>query len=334
MRFVELFAGIGGLGAGFQEVGGECVFANEYDKYAVTTYRANNPDVPVHDGDIRGLDASAVPEHDVLLAGFPCQPFSIAGISKRNAIGLPTGLNCHDQGNLFFEAARIIATRRPRVVVLENVKNFVTHNGGHTFEIVRETLAGMGYGVNHRVLNAAAWVPQHRKRVFIVARRDGGECALDTVAVPAEDQWPTMSAVLHRADDVEVAEPPYTEGSRLRVSPKYVLSDHMWEYLQAYKEGHAKRGNGFGYGIVGPKSRARTLSARYYKDGSEILVRRSRGNPRRLTPRECARLMGFDQSRRPSFAIPVSDTRAYRQFGNAVVVPASKAIAEVVSQCL
>ena len=332
MRFVELFAGIGGLGAGFEAVGGECVFANEYDKYAVTTYRANNPNVTVHDGDIRDLDAAAVPDHDVLLAGFPCQPFSLAGISKRNALGMPTGLNCHDQGNLFFEAARVIATKRPRVVVLENVKNFVTHNEGHTFRIVRQTLTGMDYAVNHRVLNAAAWVPQHRKRVFIVARRDGEACDLESIAIPAESDWPTMSAVLHRVGDGEVAEPPYTDF--LGVSSKYTLTPRLWQYLQAYKEGHAAKGNGFGYGMVGPQSRARTLSARYYKDGSEILVRREGGNPRRLTPRECARLMGFDDSRSPSFTIPVSDTRAYKQFGNAVAVPASTAVAEVVSQCL
>ena len=191
----------------------------------------------------------------------------------------------------------------------------------------------MGYGVRHRILDAAAWVPQHRERIFIVALRDGAECDLDAIDVPPVSQWPTLSSILHKADGEETPEPPYTHGARLGVDGKYTLSDHMWEYLQAYKRKHRAKGNGFGFGLVGPSDQARTLSARYYKDGAEILVRR-RGNPRRLTPRECSRLMGFDVGRASDFRIPVSDNQAYRQFGNAVAVPAARAVAGAVAQCL
>ena len=312
MKFVEFFAGIGGFGEGFKAVGGECVFANEWDKFAVQTYKANNPDVPVHAGDVRNLDLGAVPDHDVLLAGFPCQPFSKAGISSRNALGIPTGLDDKDQGNLFFEVAKMAAYARPRIIVLENVRNFLTHDKGRTFRIVMETLDRIGYKASHRVLNAAAWVPQNRKRIFIVAMRDGGAFNMDAVAVPPKDEWPVMSSVLAK------------DG----VADKYILSDRMWAYLKAHKEAHSRKGHGFGYGLVGPESRARTLMSRYYRDGSEILVRRPNGNPRRLTPRECARLMGF----RDDFVIPVSDSQAYRQFGNAVCPPVSKALAEAVIQ--
>ena len=325
MKFVEFFAGIGGFGEGFKAVGGECVFANEWDKFAVQTYKANNPDVPVHAGDVRDLDLGVVPPHDVLLAGFPCQPFSKAGISSRNALGIPTGLDDKDQGNLFMDIVRFIASLWPEIVVLENVGNFLTHDGGRTFRTVVYALEqGLGYRTSHRVMNAAAWVPQDRRRVFIVAMRDGRKFDMASVEVPSEDSWPVMSSVLHREGE-EDSEPPYTEGRPSRVSSKYVLSDKLWRYLKAYRKKHSEKGNGFGYGVVGPNSRSRTLPARYGKDGSEILVERAVGNPRRLTPRECARLMGFGND----FVIPVSDTQAYKQFGNAVVAPVSKALAEV-----
>ena len=334
-RYAELFAGIGGLGAGFEAAGGECVYANEYNKYAAQTYQANNPDVEVDTRSVRDVASADIPDHDVLLAGFPCQPFSVAGISKRRAIGKATGMACQDQGNLFFEVARIIKAKRPPAVVLENVKNLERHDGGRTLTVIGKTLHDLGYGLRHRVLDAAAWVPQHRERIFIVAMAEGRECNLDAIAVPDKAAWPTLQDVLHKADGEETAEAPYTEGgSRARVAPKYTLSDHMWNYLQEYKRKHQAKGNGFGFGLVGPKNRARTLSARYYKDGSEILIKRRDGNPRRLTPRECARLMGFDIGRRSEFRIPVSDNQAYRQFGNAVAVPAAKAVAGAVAPCL
>ena len=334
-RYAELFAGIGGLGAGFEAVGGECVYANDHDKYAAVTYQANNPSIAVDTRDVRAVRDEDVPDHDVLLAGFPCQPFSVAGISKRRALGRATGMACQDQGNLFYEAARIIAAKKPRAVVLENVKNLLRHDRGRTLDVIGEMLHDLGYGFRHRILDAAAWVPQHRERIFIVALSGGDECDLANVPVPTEAIWPTMRAVLHQADGKEDVEPPYTHGrSRLRVAPKYTLSAHMWRYLQAYKRKHQGRGNGFGFGMVGLGDRARTLSARYYKDGSEILVRRRGGNPRRLTPRECARLMGFDSGRESAFRIPVSDNQAYRQFGNAVAVPVAKALATSVVRCL
>jgi len=321
---VELFAGIGGLGEGFRRSGAKGVYANEYNKFAAQTYAANNPDVEVDNRDVRQVSASDVPDHEILLAGFPCQPFSVAGISKRRSLGMATGMNCNDQGNLFFEAARIIEEKQPLLVVLENVKNIATHDGGRTFRIITTTLQDLGYGVNSRLLDAAAWVPQHRERVFVVALRGGAECDLGGIDIP--QQAPTLAEILHQADGREDVEEPYTHGSRLRVSDKYILTDRLWGYLREYKAKHRAKGNGFGYSLVGPQDKARTLSARYYKDGSEILVKRG-GNPRRLTPRECSRLMGFDCGRRAGFRIPVSDNQAYRQFGNAVSPPVAHAVA-------
>ena len=333
IKYVELFAGIGGLSEGFKLEGASCVFANEYDKYAAQTYEANNS-ISVDRRDIREVRPEDIPGHDILLAGFPCQPFSIAGISKRRALGRATGMDCKDQGNLFFEAARIIAAHEPKAVVFENVKNLINHDGGNTFLVIKGTLEKLGYAVSARVLNAAAWVPQNRQRIFIIGVKGKDALSLDKIEVPIATEWPKLEAILHKSDGVEVAEHPYTRGSkRLCVSPKYVLTDHMWKYLQDYKRKHEAKGNGFGFGLVGPSDSSRTLSARYYKDGSEILIKR-RGNPRRLTPRECARLMGFDSSRTPRFKIPVSDNQAYKQFGNAVVVPMSRAIAKTVLPCL
>ena len=330
-RYAELFAGIGGLGEGFRRAGAEGVYANEYDKFAASTYAANNPGVHVDVRDVREVAVSDIPDHDILLAGFPCQPFSVAGISKRRSLGMATGMHCHGQGNLFFEAARIIGETQPPLVVLENVKNLVTHDNGRTFRVITATLQDLGYAVNARLLDAAHWVPQHRERVFVVAVRGGQACDLDDIDIP--QHAPALIEVLHRADGCEDAEAPYTYGSRLRVSDKYTLSDRLWDYLQAYKARHRAKGNGFGYSLVGPQDRARTLSARYYKDGSEILVRRH-GNPRRLTPRECSRLMGFDRGRCAHFRISVSDNQAYKQFGNAVSPPVAQAVARVAMSCL
>ncbi len=333
IRYAELFAGIGGLGAGFKMAGATCVFANEYDKYAAQTYSANN-DIAVDTRDVREVRPQDIPEHDILLAGFPCQPFSLAGISKRRSLGIATGMDCHEQGNLFFEAARIIEAHDPKVVVFENVKNLITHDGGNTFKVIQNKLEKLGYTVSSRLLNAAVWVPQNRQRIFIVGVKGNDPCELDNINIPDEEEWPTLQSILHKSDGIEVAEDPYTHGmKRLCVSKKYILSDRLWSFLQNYKLKHQAKGNGFGFGLVGPSNRSRTLSARYYKDGSEILIKR-RGNPRRLTPRECARLMGFDGNRKANFNIPVSDNQAYKQFGNAVVVPMSKAIANTVMPCL
>jgi DNA (cytosine-5)-methyltransferase 1 len=325
-HFVDLFAGIGGLRLGFEAIGGECVFTSEWDEPAQRTYRANFGEDDIA-GDIVGVAASRVPEHDVLLAGFPCQPFSIAGVSKKNALGRPHGFECETQGTLFFEVERILAEHRPRAFLLENVKNLQSHDGGRTFAVIMRTLrAKLGYHVWTRVLNARPFVPQHRERILLVGFRDDVDFSWEDLVIPPKAEWPTLRNVLHAEDATEPPEERYLD-ARGRVLKKYVLSDHLWRYLQDYAAGHRAKGNGFGFGLVGPDDVARTLSARYYKDGSEILVRRKRGNPRRLTPRECSRLMGFDNATR-QWSIPVSDTQAYRQFGNSVVVPLIEAVAQ------
>jgi len=327
-RFIDLFAGIGGLRLGAEAAGGRCVFTCEWNKFSRLTYEANFADGADHPfpGDITTVDASSVPEHELLLAGFPCQPFSIAGVSKKNALGRPHGFSCLQQGNLFFNIADIIAARRPAAFLLENVKNLKSHDGGRTFARIRETLEDtLGYRLFTQVVDAKAFVPQHRERIFLVGFRSDVPFSFEALALPRPDQGPRLSSVLHPEDGSEDPEPPYTEGPKSRVSDRYILTDHLWAYLQAYADKHREKGNGFGFGLVGPDSVTRTLSARYYKDGSEILVARRRGNPRRLTPRECARLMGFDRGDR-RFRIPVSDTQAYRQFGNAVAVPLVEAI--------
>lgn len=329
--FIDLFAGIGGMRLGFEAAGGQCVFTSEWDRFCLETYAANHTcDHPVL-GDIRQISSRRIPSHNVLLAGFPCQPFSIAGVSKKNALQKPHGFRCETQGTLFFEIARIIRDHRPEAFLLENVKNLLSHDHGRTFQIIRSTLQDdLGYALSWRVIDARGFVPQHRKRVFIAGFRDRIPFSLSTLAIPAscDATAPRLWQVLHPQDGSETAEPPYTTGEAATVSPKYTLSPHLWEYLQAYAEKHRRRGNGFGFGLVGADDVSRTLSARYYKDGSEILIRQTTSaRPRRLTPRECARLMGFDASGRDPFTIPVSDTQAYRQFGNAVVVPVVEAVA-------
>lgn len=325
--FIDLFAGIGGLRRGFEPLGGRCVLTCERDLNSQRTYRANFP----HDehpiaGDITQVREVDIPAHDVLLAGFPCQPFSIAGVSKKNALGRPHGFRDAAQGTLFFDLARIIDSHRPRAFLLENVRNLRSHDGGRTFEVILRTLTGeLGYRVQYRILNAQGLVPQHRQRIFLVGFRDHTEFDFERVVIPAPEAGPKLASILHPEDGSEEAEPPYTGGRRAAVSAKYVLTDRLWQYLRNYAEKHRAAGHGFGFGLFGPDDAARTLSARYYKDGSEILIRHP-VRPRRLTPRECARLMGFDSRGRDGrwntpFQIPVSDTQAYRQFGNAVVVP-------------
>ncbi len=329
-RFIDLFAGIGGMRLGFESVGGECVFTSEWDPYAQQTYRANFGESHPIAGDIRLVPSELIPHHDVLLAGFPCQPFSIAGVSKKNSLGRPHGFACETQGTLFFDVARIIKDRQPKAFLLENVKNLRSHDKGRTWETIRKVLTEeLGYHVDVRTLDAKGVVPQHRERVFIVGFRDLTEFSFEDVELPEPAHGPKLASVLHPEDGSEVPEPPFTT-PKGKVASKYLLTDGLWEYLQAYAAKHRSLGNGFGFGLVGPEDTARTLSARYYKDGSEILVKRKRGNPRRLTPRECARLMGFDRPGQAPFRIPVSDMRAYKQFGNAVVVP----VVEAVARCM
>lgn len=328
--FIDLFAGIGGLRIGFEAIGGKCVFTSEWDKYAQQTYRANFP----HDeheiaGDIRAVLVNDIPPHDVLLAGFPCQPFSIAGVSKKNALNRPHGFDCDTQGTLFFEVQRILEHHRPKAFLLENVKNLVSHDKGRTFAVIRQVLTqALGYKISFRVIDAKSWLPQHRERIFIAGFREGNGFDFAGMEIPPASKGPRLESILHPENGDEAPDGHYTQGNIGRVSAKYTLTDHLWNYLQGYAEKHKAAGNGFGFGLVGPDDVARTLSARYYKDGSEILIKQKRKNPRRLTPRECARLMGFEQPGKQDFRIPVSDTQAYKQFGNSVCVPAVKAVAE------
>tara|TARA_Y100001951_G_scaffold103407_1_gene112200 strand:- start:1209 stop:2528 length:1320 start_codon:yes stop_codon:yes gene_type:complete len=318
-RFIDLFAGIGGLRLPFEAIGGRCVFTAEWDRFSRETYNANFPEPAdsnhVFAEDVRPYAAapSSIPEHDVLLAGFPCQPFSIAGVSKKNALGRPHGFLCDTQGTLFYDLAKIIDHHRPPAFLLENVKNLERHDGGKTFATIMHVLKNeLGYRVFPKVINSMPWVPQKRERIFLVGFKDHSiDFDFDQLAVP-EGEGPTLGAILDP-----------------KVDPKYTLTEHMWTYLQGYKEKHRKAGNGFGFSLFGPKDVARTLSARYYKDGSEILIEQKGDRPRRLTPRECARLMGFEKPRQANWKIPVSDTQAYRQFGNAVVVPVVKAVAQL-----
>lgn len=328
--FIDLFAGIGGLRRGFETIGGQCVYTCEWDRYSQETYRANFPnDAHPIAADIREVKEADIPEHDVLLAGFPCQPFSIAGVSKKNALNRPHGFACEAQGTLFFELARIIKHHRPKAFLLENVKNLVNHDRGQTFRVIHEVLTKqLGYHIDYQVLDAKSWVPQHRERIFIVGFRDKSDFDFQTMDIPDPMKGPKLGTVLHPEDGSEKPEKHFTTGKDAKVSDKYTLSDHLWRYLQDYAEKHRLAGNGFGFGLFGPDGVARTLSARYYKDGSEILIKQGRRSPRRLTPRECARLMGFDAPGSSSFKIPVSDTQAYKQFGNAVAVPAVAAVAK------
>ena len=328
--FIDLFAGIGGMRLGFEAAGGNCVFSSEWDDFSRKTYAANFPhDAHPIAGDITRVDVKAVPSHDVLLAGFPCQPFSIAGVSKKNALGRPHGFACMTQGTLFFDVVRILDAKRPRAFLLENVKNLLSHDKKRTFAIIRATLEELGYQVEARVFNGKHFVPQNRERILIAGFREAVPFDWDAAPLPDLVNAPKLGTILHaengKEDDPDAGR--YLDGQS-RVHEKYVLTDKLWEYLQAYAIKHKAKGNGFGCSVFGREDVARTLSARYYKDGYEILIDRGRGkNPRRLTPRECARLMGYPDS----FQIPVSDTRAYKQFGNSVVVPLIRHVAKLIT---
>jgi DNA (cytosine-5)-methyltransferase 1 len=349
--FIDLFAGIGGLRKAFEGIGGKCVFTSEWDEYAQRTYRANYYDDHPINGDIKEITEGTlitreagipknelaeeeitqyidthIPDHHVLLAGFPCQPFSIAGVSKKNALGRAHGFDCKIQGTLFFDICKILKAKRPACFLLENVKNLKSHNKGDTYKSILEALDAAGYDVpKPQVINAKHWLPQNRERIVMVGfRKDlaiGKDFDMNKVKPTKKQIVDTLGALLDK-----------------KVDEKYTLTDNLWAYLQSYKAKHRGNGNGFGYDLFTPVSKyTRTLSARYYKDGSEILVAKSKRNanqcengeskPRRLTPKECARLMGFDKPENSRFKIPVSDTRAYKQFGNSVVVPVFESVA-------
>jgi len=311
--FIELFAGIGGFRLGLGASGGKCVYTNEWDKYAATTYSSWFDDMEVSTDDIRTVDPSrSIPNHDVLSAGFPCQPFSIAGVSKKNSLGRAHGFSDLQQGNLFFVICDIIAVKKPKIILLENVRNLIGHDKGKTWTVIVESLTLLGYEVKYSVINASGWVPQNRRRVFIVAfkKKYFEKELISSFKFPeAPNKQHNLSAILEKnAPDV-----------------KYMLTDNLWKYLQTYAAKHKAKGNGFGYKLYGPDDTAGTLSARYYKDGAEILIKQEGWrNPRRLTPNEAARLMGFNQKMaqtqgfRGKFPQVVSDMQAYKQFGNSV----------------
>ncbi len=311
--FIDLFAGIGGMRLAFQSAGGKCVYSNEWNKYSQQTYYANFGEQP--DGDITKVDASSIPDHDVLVAGFPCQPFSIAGVSKKQSLGRATGFEDKTQGTLFFDVCRILKEKRPKAFMLENVKNLCSHDKGNTFRVILESLEELNYQVFYKVIDGQAFVPQHRERIIIVGfdrLRYADTVEFDFNITPVEPK-PVIRDILEPS-----------------VDDKYTLSDKLWNYLQEYAAKHKAAGNGFGYGMAPLNGVSRTLSARYYKDGAEILIPQEGKNPRRLTPRECARLQGFPDS----FKIPVSDAQAYKQFGNSVVVPLMANVASLIVECI
>jgi len=305
-KFIDLFAGIGGIRIAYQNLGGKCVFTSEWDAYAKKTYELNFGEVPF--GDITKIPASMIPEHDVLLAGFPCQPFSIAGVSKKNALGRKHGFMDETQGTLFFEIARILKAKRPKAFMLENVKNLVSHDKGNTFRVITETLKELNYSVHYKILDGKHFVPQHRERIIIVGFDNkvfGGNESFN---------FPKMPDANHMIRDILEKDP----------DPKYTLSDKLWKYLQDYAKKHKANGNGFGFGLADLNGISRTMSARYYKDGAEILIPQKGKNPRRLTPKECAKLQGYPDK----FKFTVSDNQAYKQFGNSVVVPLIQSVAK------
>jgi DNA (cytosine-5)-methyltransferase 1 len=331
--FIDLFAGLGGLRLAFEAVGGRCIFTSEWDKFSRQTYIENHGNHHRFIGDIVPFPAGEVPDHDVLLAGFPCQPFSIAGVSKKNSLGRSHGFQCATQGTLFFDVARIIDAKRPRAFLLENVRNLRSHDGGRTFQVILETLRyELGYQVSWAIVDGQRFTPQHRERMYIVGYREPTAFSWDGLELPGAG--PRLGSILHQTDGSEEVLPwdgnRYFDHQSGTVALRYTLSDRLWHYLQAYAYKHRAAGNGFGFDLDTPNDVSRTLSARYHKDGSEILVAQHRRVPRRLTPRECARLMGFPDT----FRIPVSDTQAYRQFGNSVVVPAVTAVARLMIAAL
>jgi DNA (cytosine-5)-methyltransferase 1 len=316
--FIDLFAGIGGFRMALQKLGGRCLFSSEYDRYAQQTYFANYGEVPFGDITLDEVKAFIPQKFDIICGGFPCQPFSLAGVSKKNSLGRLHGFDDVKQGNLFFHVAQIISTHRPKAFFLENVKNLVSHDKGNTFKVIKNTLEDLGYSFDFKVINGKHFVPQNRERTFMIGfdkKIYGEEIKFDFNDVTIPDEKQSISNIL---------EPD--------VDSKYTLSDKLWEYLQGYAIKHKEKGNGFGFGLVNPDGISRTISARYYKDGAEILIPQENSNPRRLTPREAGALQGYPiypintNDEINSLRIPVSDNQAYKQFGNSVVMPLIHAI--------
>lgn len=326
--FIDLFAGIGGLRRAFETAGGKCVFTSEWNEKALETYLTNfGADHPVA-GDITKIDANDIPDHDILVGGFPCQPFSLAGISQKNATGKPHGFEDKTQGTLFFDVARIIKAKRPATFLLENVRNLISHDKGRTFQVIKDTLEQeLGYAVSWKIMDGTPWVPQRRPRIAIVGFRDGEALDFDDIILPTT-RAPVLGDILHRPGEPEEADGRFATGGIAH--EKYTITDRLWSYLKSHAALHKAKGNGFGYGLHQPNDVARTLTARYYKDGAEILLHQEGKNPRRLTPRECSRLMGFDKASESNFIIPVSDTQAYQQFGNSVIVPMFTEVAKAI----
>jgi DNA (cytosine-5)-methyltransferase 1 len=313
--FIDLFAGIGGFRIAMQKNQGKCVFSSEWDKMAQRTYYANFGEIPF--GDITKDETKQwIPDKfDILCGGFPCQPFSIAGVSKKNSLGRKHGFEDEKQGNLFFHITEIIEKHRPQAFFLENVKNLVSHDKGNTFKIIKETLLDLGYSFHSKVLNGKHLVPQNRERTFMVG--------FDSNIYDYKEafEFPDLPEPNKRIKDILEKE----------VESKYTLTDHLWKYLQDYSQKHKEKGNGFGFGLVDLNGTTRTMSARYYKDGSEILIPQKDKNPRRLSIREAARLQGYPDY----FKVDaVSMNQGYKQFGNSVVVPLIELIGEKIIEAL
>lgn len=313
--FIDLFAGIGGFRIAMQKLQGECVFSSEWDKMAQRTYYANFGEIPF--GDITKPETKQwIPDKfDIICGGFPCQPFSIAGVSKKNSLGRKHGFEDEKQGNLFFHVAEIIEKHRPRAFFLENVKNLVSHDKGNTFKVIKETLLDLNYSFHFKVLNGKHFVPQNRERTFMVGfdkKVFNGKEKFEFPELPPADK--KIKDILEK-----------------KVDPKYTLTDHLWKYLQDYSKKHKEKGNGFGFGLVDLNGISRTMSARYYKDGSEILIPQKDKNPRRLSIRESARLQGYPEH----FIVDaVSMNQGYKQFGNSVVMPLIEVIGEKIIEVL
>ncbi|WP_017293008.1 DNA (cytosine-5-)-methyltransferase [Geminocystis herdmanii] len=302
---IDLFAGIGGFRIALENNGFNCIYSNDYNKYSCQTYSANFGEI--YCGDLKDIVASNIPNFDLLCGGFPCQPFSIAGVSKKKSLGKKHGFEDEKQGNLFFKILRIIDFHQPKIIFLENVKNLKSHDKGNTWQVIKNELLIRNYEIFSEIVDGKYYVPQHRERIFIV-------CFNKNIFPNINFEFPSLPIKrLYELKDI----------LEKNVDDKYTLSDKLWNYLQQHKKNSQAKGNGFGFGIINMESEyTRTLSARYYKDGSEILVEQINKNPRRLTPRECAKLLGFPDD----FIIPVSDAQAYRQFGNSVIVPVVDAI--------
>ena len=311
--FIDLFAGIGGFRSALTFLGGKCVYTNEWNKYALSTYKHWYGSEDTTSEDIRTIDHRYIPSHDILCAGFPCQPFSLAGVSKKNSLGRKHGFDDLEQGNLFDCILKIVDTKKPPILFLENVKNLKSHDKGNTWKYIKKSISDRGYEIFSSVMDASNWVPQHRERIFIVCFdksifANNRKIQFSFPSIPSKRKY-NLNYVLEK-----------------NPNKKYMLSDKLWRYLQDYAAKHKAKGNGFGYGLADKNGITRTMSARYHKDGAEILIKQDGWkNPRRLTPNEAKYLMGFDDKyalcfgHSNGFPQIVSDTQAYKQFGNSVV---------------